>query len=237
MPKIRTSNGDIKYKTQIIYWGVKCINKEKAEKNLSDLKKILDEEGIKFMLIAGTLLGAVREKDFITHDEDIDLAFLSEDKQRVFDTLPRIIEKGFEIARYDKRDLLSVIRDGEYIDFYFFRPKNGEKGIRTCSGWLVLDKFLTRYGTLDFKGELYTVPQDYIEYLRCEYGENWRTPIKWFNYKMPWWKKKIYVIKELTKDLLPFSVLAYISKKRESRFEKSYRRNIKEYFDKGGSLE
>jgi len=237
MPKIKTSTGEIAYKTQIIYWGVKKINKEIAADNLRDLKKVLDSEGIKFMLIAGTLLGAVREHDFITHDEDIDLAFLNEDKQKVFDILPKLLEIGFEIARYDKRELMSIIRNGEYIDFYFFKPKEGEFGIRTCSGWLILEKFLTRYGQLEFKGEMFSVPKDYIEFLRCEYGDDWKTPIKWFDYEMPWWKLKLFAIKEHIKDWLPMFIMKPILVKVEARNERGYRKRLEKYLSSGGCID
>ena len=120
MAAIKTSSGQIiKYRNRVLY-GQKRINKPAAFKNLISLKRIFDDAGIDFLLIAGTLLGAVREHDFITHDEDIDLAFLYENKQRVIDLLPRILDQGFSIARYDRRNLLSVIRNDEYIDFYFF---------------------------------------------------------------------------------------------------------------------
>ena len=237
MKIIKTQFGIIKFKPQVIYWGVKTINKEVAARNLSDLKAILDGEGIKFMLIAGTLLGAVREHDFISHDEDIDLAFLEEDKQAVLDVLPKVLEIGFDIARYDNRGLLSVIRNGEYIDLYFFKPKEGEYGIRTCSGWLILEKFLTRYGQLDFKGEVYSVPLDYIGYLQCEYGENWKTPIKWFDYKMPSWKQRLFAFREHLKELAPSCVLEMIYKFKEPRFEMRYRNNINQYLSNGGSID
>lgn len=236
MPIIKTSTGDIHYKTQVIYLGVKQIDKKIAEENLLDLKKVLDDEGIRFMLIAGTLLGAVREHDFITHDEDIDLAFLNEDKQRVFDILPKLINIGFKIARYDKRELMSIIRNGEYIDLYFFKPKKGEHGVRTCSGWLILDKFLTRYGELNFKGEKFYVPEDYKEFLKCEYGDDWMTPVKWFDYQMPWWKLKLFALKEHIKDWLPMFIMKPLLVKVEARNETIYRKRLNRYLANGGTI-
>ena len=119
MPKIKLTNGVYQYKTIPIFEGVKRINKEIAFKNLCILKNELDQYGIEFQITFGTLLGAIREKDFIEHDEDIDLLVLGEKKQQLFDLLPELRKIGFEVARYDRRDLLSLIKDGEYIDFYF----------------------------------------------------------------------------------------------------------------------
>lgn len=44
-----------------------------AIENLKVAKRILDDMGIPFFLSNGTLLGCVRNKDLIEHDNDIDL--------------------------------------------------------------------------------------------------------------------------------------------------------------------
>jgi hypothetical protein len=36
------------------------------------------------------------------------------------DTLPFLVKKGFLVWRYDG-SMVSIIRDNEYVDFYFFR--------------------------------------------------------------------------------------------------------------------
>ena len=71
---IPTSKGNYSYRFVPIYQGIKPIDKKKAKENLSLLKRICNEHNLDFILFYGTLLGAIREHDFISHDEDIDIA-------------------------------------------------------------------------------------------------------------------------------------------------------------------
>ena len=50
------------------------LNKDDAKFMLSTIKWVLEQNGVHFLLNFGTLLGAVRDHDFIGHDYDIDLS-------------------------------------------------------------------------------------------------------------------------------------------------------------------
>ena len=75
--KIQTPIGTYRYKFIPIFEGIKQIDKQIANENLKLLKEVCDKHHLTFLLYFGTLLGAVREHDFITHDEDIDLIMSS----------------------------------------------------------------------------------------------------------------------------------------------------------------
>ena len=53
-------------------------NSKNAKKDLEIVKSIFDNLGVRFLLVYGTCLGAVRDKDFIDTDDDIDLAVIDE---------------------------------------------------------------------------------------------------------------------------------------------------------------
>lgn len=227
MPRIKTSKGVITYKTHPLFLGIKKIDKKIAAENLLLLKNFLDSKGIAFGLIAGTLLGAVRENDFISHDEDVDLSFLAEQKDILLDSLSEMKTMGFEVARYDRRGLLSIIRKGEYIDIYFFKKLCD--GIRHCCGWCVPETFLKETSTFGFKGAEFIIPRDYVGFLEYEYGENWKTPVKWADFDMPGWKRTLNEWKEKMKELLPNWIFYRITKKTEQNLIKKYQSNINRY--------
>lgn len=63
---------------------------------MKDIDKICRENGLRYYLYAGTLLGAVNHDGFIPWDDDIDLVMFPED----FDELAAIIRRDFS-DRYD----------------------------------------------------------------------------------------------------------------------------------------
>src|SRR5210317_1816748 len=117
---IKTSKGEYRFKPRILFHGRKKINKKIARGNILLLRNILRKTDIRWGLIFGTLLGAVREKNFIIHDEDIDIYIFYEDKDKILELIYEFKKFGFDVARYEKKSLFSIIRNNEYIDFYFF---------------------------------------------------------------------------------------------------------------------
>lgn len=178
MQEINTSVGVFRFKEIPLYTGRKYIEKDISLRNLLLFRELMESEGISFSLAFGTLLGAIREKDFISHDEDIDLIILDEERNKFLDTLFKLKELGFQVARYDSRGLLSIIKDNEYIDLYFFSSYN-EK-YRYCCGIIIPKYFLDDLIWFDFKGMKFQIIRKYEEYLKFEYGKNWKVPIEYY---------------------------------------------------------
>jgi len=179
---IHTSKGPYRYQPVYLYVGRKVIDREVAFQNLKDLVPLLDGMGIHFGPFLGTLLGIVRENDFIEWDEDIDLYILQDDEQKLLDGLWTLREHGFELVRYDKRGLYSVMRNDEYIDFYLLRKISDNLWYDNGKEFL-FDRFVTDLVDYDFKGITLKIPRDYDGFLTFQYGD-WRTPVKYADYGM-----------------------------------------------------
>jgi len=173
MSVIDTSNGIYEYTEVKFTLGTRRLNREISKVNLLDLKKILDQFNINFGLIFGTLLGAIRENNFIAHDEDTDIFVLKENEKDILDLLFLLRDSGFEVGRYDN-NLMSIIRNGEYIDIYFFEKKG--TNARKCQGYVINDSFLSNVIEYEFLGEMFKIPQNPEELLVKMYGSDWMVP-------------------------------------------------------------
>lgn len=215
---IDTPIGKYKYKYVPIYLGFKPICKPIAKENLLLLKSVLDEHHLRFILLFGTLLGAVREHDFIAHDEDIDIVMMKEDMPAFLSLLFELREHGFEVARYERRGFLSIIRKGEYIDFSFFQPYPGDKQLRYCCRDICKNQWLDDVIPYPFQGSEFLIPRNYIEYFEFYFGNNWQTPIQTNNYNQPSWVVRKEIAKQYVKVLLP----EWLRERLQSRSDKPF---------------
>ena len=227
MPKIKMTNGIYRYRIHPIYTGYAHLNKQIQEENLLIIKKILDAANIPFILVGGTLLGAVREKDFIAHDDDIDLALMYKDKLRFVDLLPSFEAEGFILAKHDRHSIFSILRKGQFVDLDFFEEY--DEVVYNGGGWAILKQFLDNLDYIDFKGERYLAPKDYEGYLESEYGPSWKTPIEYFNFNRS--KMEIFKIKvqEYIKAYLPSFIYFPLKKKAEQKTMAGYMVTINQY--------
>ena len=145
-------------------------------KDLLDIKEVLDTLGIRFLLIDGILLGAIREKGFIKWDWDVELGLYAEE---VYKRLPLILqalyEKGFEIININrefKNLKVNVIKRGTKFSLNGFYPdgKWRRHGITRFPG-----RFFSNAQEIEFLGETYLSVSSPKEYLEYQYGD-WQTP-------------------------------------------------------------
>ena len=158
------------------------MNARFAHYNLVSARDVLERLGIRPFLVDGTLLGAIREGDFIGHDTDVDLGIWRSEWRawiiphltqhgfnlhKVYGDLDRGLQYSFK-RRKIKLDLFFYYDDGDVV--YHAAWKNGQP-IRYPYARFDLKR-------LAFRGAVFWAPADPVRFLETKYGPEWRTPVK-----------------------------------------------------------
>ena len=152
--------------------------KEDAAEMLLIIKEVFDRHGIVFMPAYGTLLGIIRQNDFIPGDHDMDLIFYDKDREKFKATFRELEEHG-----------VVMVRCVEPL-IYTFQYKTAEcdiEGMVTPTGgykrfFCILEekyvpkRFFEETEKVTFLGTEFDVPKDPEKLLVYHYGKNWRIP-------------------------------------------------------------
>ncbi len=174
--------------------------RQKAEIHISLMIRVQDEFaklGLPIMLGYGTLLGAVREGDFLENDDDIDLLYPVEAKsiaeaQAHTETLcEKLAARGFRIWRNESRsalnfhltdpktachvDVFPVLLDGDIATLHMERMK-----LRAIPRALVVPA-----RPLTFRGAELLGPADPEGFLAERYGTMWTVPDPYHDWIWP----------------------------------------------------
>jgi len=151
------------------------LDREVAAANLRQINDFLSKKGVKLVLLYGTLLGAVRDGNFITHDTDTDIGILPEQRDLFVSLIPGILNLGFQLIRTKHPDdIVTFMRHDEYIDFALFGIHNDR--FYSYQSNKIDRVFLDELMRFDFNGGSFFVPCQYERYLVLCYGRNWKTP-------------------------------------------------------------
>ena len=194
-------------------------------KVLALFDQMMAENGYKYSLAFGTMLGAIREKGFIKHDADIDVFMWIEDYSPNFSKC--LQQHGFSFYhtfsvdndKFGKED--TIMHDGVQIDiFYIYPPIKGRK-LPYCCDFIVHPDCLSREHSVRKHGgllprrleipmssEVVRVPFESLnlpvlanahEFLSIRYGKDYMIPNpNWSGGNNPNiipWKGKIAVFK------------------------------------------
>lgn len=143
---------------------------------LVEIKACMDACGVDFMLDSGTLLGAVREKNFIRWDGDVDLSVWAE---RAAPHVEQIVDSfrsaGFEVDQIIPSEKDFFVNMRKYGACYHLLGYRLEGTYRVYDTVRVPARCFEETALLDFLGHSYLAPSPPEGYLTWLYGD-WRVP-------------------------------------------------------------
>lgn len=176
---------------------------------LFDFRETLEQNGLKFWLTCGTLLGAYREKRLLGHDCDLDVAMFAEDQEKAASVLldagftmihqlgvvgENIKEQSF-VRNGAKIDILYVEKtDDKFVAHVFFKNRVSAQ----TDDFNVIKIFFpkTDFIEYDFLGAKYLIPEKTEEYLAANYGPDFMTPNKSWDYRKDIPAAQYYTLEE-----------------------------------------
>ncbi len=142
------------------------------------IKNIFEKIGVTYYLSSGTLLGAVREKDFIPWDWDVQMYLTMENAYPLRDKITKsFINNSFIIHKFnDNNDSLKwdIRRNGIIFELTAWYLK-GKWRYRKKESMRVPAYLFDGYYNINFKGINYRTLNPPEEYLKFCYGD-WKTP-------------------------------------------------------------
>ena len=99
-----------------------------------EVKRICEKYDIKYFLIGGTLLGAVRHKGFIPWDDDFDIGMPREDYDAFISLCGSELNESFYLQSYETdpvfwRNFAKVRKNATFFNEFEIRNKDTHKGI------------------------------------------------------------------------------------------------------------
>ncbi len=152
------------------------INAGKHYKMLAIMDRIFNENGIKYWIDGGTLLGAVRHKGIIPWDNDADLEIFVRDKEKVFKLDDEFRKYGCRLVPWRWGGLRICPVDAEYprIDVFVSKKLGGKIVLATAyyPNHYWLESELEPLVRLKFGPIELNAPNNQMRYLQTYYGRD-----------------------------------------------------------------
>ena len=143
---------------------------------LIEVTRLLESLEIEYFLTDGTLLGAVREKDFIPWDWDVEITVLSSSIYNKFAELIELSKKyGFEVSSLDTDPANLKLNLNKDNNKYSLNGLSAEGQYMTRKAYIYPKKFFESKSDIEFRGKLYPTVSNVKDYLAYQYGD-WETP-------------------------------------------------------------
>ncbi len=153
--------------------------------------------GVPAFISYGTLLGAVRNGRLIGHDNDVDLAYVSQEPFPV-----DVVREGFRVERALREagwtvrrgsgvrlNVRLLMQDGStrYVDVFTAHWVEGVLYMPSDTGFRLPVETILPLRQVELMGRMLPAPARSEELLAATYGESWRVPDPSFKYETPAW--------------------------------------------------
>jgi SAM-dependent methyltransferase len=155
----------------------------------------LEEAGVRPFLAYGTLLGAVRQGDFIGHDSDADIGYVSEHDHPVDASLEsfrlqrRLTAMGFPISRYSGLAFKVIVRESDGatrgLDVFGGFVREGTLYLMGEVGHPFRREWLEPRSEVTLAGRTFPAPHEPERLLEAMYGPGWRVPDPAYKFETP----------------------------------------------------
>lgn len=148
---------------------------------------ILEDAGLPYFLVGGTLLGIVREGGLLAHDRDVDVAVLEEDiTPKIKLKLKSYKQFAAESECISETGQLVFVFDEVHFDI-FPMTKKGERRYFNQSGihglWWPAELVEKPWSEIEYRGIKWNAPSSPEEFLTHMYGD-WRMEDKSFRWNV-----------------------------------------------------
>jgi hypothetical protein len=185
-------------------------DKVKAKEALFLIDDIFKAVDLRYFLIFGTLLGAIREKDFIVYDDDIDLGIYIEDTDKLINALTILTKDyGFVISKISTScESVTIYYQNIIIDIGLFHR---DKKVYIYNDFFenkIPIRFLDQLEKTNLFNREFLVPYDVENYLSFMYGKNWRVPTQKWNHFNKYINIDISYLRKIKQKLRGFKYLS-----------------------------
>ncbi|GGO84781.1 hypothetical protein GCM10011584_03180 [Nocardioides phosphati] len=162
---------------------------------LEEVLEALEKAGVRPFVAYGTLLGAVRDQDFIGHDSDADIGYVSPYSEPAdviresFDLQRSLQDMGYTVQRYSGMGLKVLVKENDGatrgLDVFGGFQREGKLYLMGEVGHPFRDEWLYPRTTAQLAGRSVPVPAEPEHLLEAMYGESWRVPDPAYKFTTP----------------------------------------------------
>jgi FkbM family methyltransferase len=156
--------------------------KQLAERNktLQKITRILEKLNVSYFLEGGALLGAIRNKNFIIWDHDVEVGVFSDkiSKKKILEILNHSHNQNLKISHVDHNlnNLKINLSEHGHTKFSILGFKRN-KDFFERDTYRYPSRFLTHLCIINFLGKKYSIPNQVSDFLEWTYGD-WKTEVK-----------------------------------------------------------